>query len=86
MGSLWIASAGVAGIVLAGSVGTALRFRARSAKQWRTTWDAYAEREITERRRRLAVQRSRAFFTLVRSPVAIRSLPTSREVVNEERT
>jgi hypothetical protein len=85
MENLWIAAVVMGALVLAGMVGMGVRFRVRSAKQWRNSLDAYAEREIARRRRKQTAQRAPAFFTLVGTPV-MRSLPaSSREVLSGDK-
>jgi hypothetical protein len=65
MNPIWVATLGAAVIALAGTIVTAASFRSRNAKQWRTSLDAYAEREIAQQRRKQKVQRKQAFFTLL---------------------
>jgi hypothetical protein len=69
MNPIWVATLGVAVIALTGAVVTAASFRSRNAKQWRSSLDAYAEREIAQQRRKQKVQRAQAFFTLVGTTV-----------------
>jgi Na+/glutamate symporter len=69
MNPIWVATLGVALSALTGAIITAAGIRARNAKQWRTSLDAYAEREIAQHRRKQTVQRAQAFFTLLGTTV-----------------
>lgn len=79
MGSYWLAAV----LVVTGLFFVALGFRARTADQWRTSLDAYAEREIARQRRKQQLQRTKAFFTLFRT-AAVRHSPTSSDKVQSE--
>jgi acyl-CoA hydrolase len=84
MESLWIAAVVVGALALAGMAGMGVRFRARSAKQWRTSLDAYAEREIARRRRQQTIQRAQAFFTFVETSTHDGSTAAAHHVLSEE--
>jgi len=79
MESYWVAAV----LVVTGVFFVALGFRARTANQWRTSLDTYAEREIARQRRRQTLQRTRAFFTLL-GPSVVRNSPAlSDQIVRD---
>ena len=85
MENLWVAAVVLAAVALAGMGAMAVRFRGRSARQWRTSLDVYAEREIARRRREQTRQRARAFFTLIGAPVGVGSATPRKRVRREQR-
>ncbi|HTK78042.1 MAG TPA: hypothetical protein VL371_22440 [Gemmataceae bacterium] len=80
MESYWISAV----LVVTGLFFVALGFRARTTNQWRTSLDAYAEREIARQRRKQTLRRTQALFTLFRSPADRHSPASFEEVLSEE--
>jgi hypothetical protein len=81
MENYWVAAV----LVVTGLFFVALGFRARTANQWRTSLDAYAEREIARQRRKQTLRRTQAFFTLFRASADHNSPASSDEVLSEEK-
>jgi hypothetical protein len=81
METYWVAAV----LIVTGLFFVALGFRARTANQWRSSLDAYAERQIARQRRKQKLRRTQAFVTFLRVPVVRNSAASSEEALSEEK-
>jgi len=81
METYWVAAV----LIVTGLFFVALGYRARTANQWRSSLDAYAERQIAQHRRKQSLRRTQAFFTFFRTPADRTSRPSSEPILTEEK-